>query len=170
VNSVVVSNFALADEYPTGYAMHTREMYLSAAPYEAVLSSAYVAFVVNKMEKNIVSDVDNDLVGKIMIERGSLRVERGHEKIADLSADDALQMVRHLRLTGNPRVMQSSDCIMTLEWYGEKEGVALIFAGDGMASISIRRSEGLYEDYGREVGVKESLPSEVVDVLARLSA
>ena len=170
MNSAVMNSVVLADEYPSGYVMPAMEVHLSTAPYEAILSSAYVAFVVAKMEKNNVRDIDNDLIGRIMIERGSVEIELGYDQVADLSTNDALEMVRHLRLTGRPRVMQSSDGLMTLEWYGEKEGAALIFGGDGMASISIRRSEGLYEDYGREVGVRESLPSEVVDMLARLSA
>jgi hypothetical protein len=137
-------------------------------PYEARFSVEYVAFVHGKIE-GAERPIRTALVRQIKIERAGAEIEEGQEDVANRATRDAIEMVVHSRLDGNPRVMQSSDGILTLEWHGANDGAALIFAGDGRAAISLRRNGGLYEDYGREVGIKDRLPSGVVDILARLS-
>lgn len=121
------------------------------------------------MEQIFTHTMENYLVEQIKKERKSAEIEDGSGHVADRATEDAIEMVVCSDLVGKPRVLQSSDGFLTLEWYGSNEGVALIFAGDGRAAISVRRNGGLYEDFGHEVSVGRRLPSDVVDILARLS-
>lgn len=138
-------------------------------PYDARVSVKYVSFVLGKIERNAERTVEPDLVKQIKMERAGTELEEGQEDLADRAIRDAIEMVVHSRLPGKPRVMQSSDGILTLEWHSEDEGALLIFGGDEMAAISLRRKGELYRDYGREIPVRQRLPDEVSNVLARLS-
>jgi hypothetical protein len=57
-------------------------------------------------------------------------------------------MVRRVNLGGPPHISLSDDGILALQWQRGEYGVALLFAGDGVASISFRRPGQFYAENG----------------------
>ena len=141
---------------------------LSETPREVTYSEKYVDFIVDKTGSNH-AQKNYALTEKILHERSVTKIEEGFAEAADRSICEALKAIELSRLQGAPRVMLSSDGILTLEWHLEGEGVALIFCGDSAIGISVRRGGGLYEDYGCEVAVTQQLPPDVMSFIARLS-
>ena len=135
-------------------------------PNEARFSGKYVAFVLGKTERR--AEKVSVLVGRIRDERASIEIEDGQDGVADRAVEDAITMVENSRLGGTPRVMQSSDGILALEWHSEDEGAALFFGGNGVAALSVRVNGGLYEGT-RQIGIRAALPGDFVALVARLS-
>jgi len=55
-----------------------------------------------------------------------------------------------------------------LQWQRGEFGVALIFAGDGEASIAFRRPGQFYAENGIEVAISQELPSKFSEALATI--
>jgi hypothetical protein len=142
---------------------------LPNTPSQVSLSPDYVTFIVDTLDTPDLENSLNALAEDIKQKRASAEIDKEQNDLADRSADDAAAMVLHSRLNGRPRVMFSSDGILTLEWHRGNEGAALIFAGDGKAAVVLRRSGALYDDCGQEIGVRENLPADFVNMITRLS-
>jgi len=100
------------------------------------------------------------LARAILAERSALRLDEAKDKVVDAATSDSLKIVRNADLPGHPRVMFSDDGILTLQWQRGEYGVALIFAGDGIASIAFKRPDQFYAENGVDVPVSEELPDE----------
>lgn len=106
------------------------------------------------------------LAGLIAVERSVAEIEPSHLIVADAAMNDALAVVNRANLDGSPNVMFSEDGILTLQWQRGEFGVALIFAGDGTASIAFRRPGQLYAQNGIDIAVSDDLPQAFNDALA----
>jgi hypothetical protein len=111
-----------------------------------------------------------DLASRVLEKRSSTSFEPDVTAIADASVADALTMLRRAVVGGSPRVMFSDDGTLTIQWQRGDHGVALIFAGDGLASVVFRRPGQLYAENGIEVPVSDPLPAEFLEVLAEVLA
>src|SRR5262245_39131795 len=100
-----------------------------------------------------------DLAPQIIVERANIALDRTAAELADAATNDAVTLVRRTKLGGNPRVMFSEDGILTLQWQRGEYGVAMIFAGDGIASIAFRRPEQFYAENGIEIAISDNLPN-----------
>jgi hypothetical protein len=105
----------------------------------------------------------------IIAERLRSDVDAECLSIADAAKQDAVAIVQRWNLNGDPRVMFSDDGILTLQWQRDEYGVALIFAGDGMASIAFRRPGQLYAENGIEVAINDNIPNQFADAMAALN-
>jgi hypothetical protein len=90
-------------------------------------------------------------------------------EVADAAAKDAVATVQRANIGGKPRVMFSSDGMLTLQWKRGQYGVALIFAGDGTASIAFGRPQQFYSENGIEVAISDDLPDEFTEALKALT-
>jgi hypothetical protein len=66
--------------------------------------------------------------------------------------------------------MFSEDGILALQWQRGEYGVALMFAGDGVASIAIRKPGQFYAENGIDVGIDDELPVQFAEILAKMVA
>ena len=107
----------------------------------------------------------SNLVGLIDAERHAATVDPNCIEIADAATRDAIIMVRNHELGGNPNVLLSEDGILALQWQRGEYGVALLFAGDGFASISFRRPGQFYAENGLDVALSDDLPRSFNDAL-----
>jgi len=89
-------------------------------------------------------------------------------ELSDAAVRDAKQVVDHVKLRGEPRVMFADDGILTLQWQRGDYGVALLFAGDGEVSIAFKKPAQLYAQNGIDVKVTENLPSAFYDALTQI--
>ena len=153
---------------PSGKSTFGKSISTSINRQEMTYDESYVNFVAEKNKVHILRK-SGTLIEEIRREHASAEIDLSQSDVANRSADDAVQMVERLNLDGNPRVMQSSDGILTLEWRKKDEGLALIFAGDGNVGISIRQNGGFYECFGSEIKVTHELPDEIAEMLARMS-
>jgi hypothetical protein len=115
-----------------------------------------------------VAPTDNPLVVRILDERRRAQVEAGSVAQADLAVGDAISLVQRTGLSSDPNVMLSDDGILALQWQSGELGVALLFAGDGVASIAFRRPGQLYADNGVDISVDEDLPESFKIVLSAI--
>ncbi len=108
------------------------------------------------------------LAARISSERAIAEIDSENLRIADAATADAIKLVERAGLAGTPRVMFSDDGILTLQWQRGEYGVALVFAGDGVASIAFKKPRQLYAENGLEVSVSKDLPAQFIDALAAL--
>jgi hypothetical protein len=108
------------------------------------------------------------LAARISSERATAEIDSENLIMADGAAADAVKLVERAGLGGTPRVMFSDDGILTLQWQRGEYGVALIFAGDGAASIAFKNPGQLYAENGLEVSVSKDLPAQFNVALAAL--
>jgi hypothetical protein len=104
----------------------------------------------------------------IKAERARARIDDENVAIADAAMADALSMLRHVYLRGSPQVTFSDDGILGLQWQTDNHGVAIIFAGDGIASIAFKRPGQFYAENGLEVAVSEDFPDEFNKALEKI--
>jgi hypothetical protein len=124
-----------------------------------------------KAERNIDEHgvASRSSLAKIIIaERLRSDVDAECSAIADAAKQEAVAIVQRWNLSGDPRVMFSDDGVLTLQWQRDEYGVALIFAGDGMASIAFRRPGQLYAENGIDVAINENIPKQFADAMAAL--
>ena len=108
----------------------------------------------------------NPLVAQIASERSRAHIDDECVAVADAALDDAVTLIQESNLGGAPSVIFSKDGILSLQWQKGKYGVAIIFAGDGLASIAFRRPGQFYAENGIEVAVTNDLPQSFNDALA----
>jgi hypothetical protein len=114
------------------------------------------------------SVVDSRLAELIAAERLIAKIDNGNLAIADAATHDAMIMVRRVKLGGTPHILLSDDGILALQWQRGEYGVALLFAGDGMASISFRRPGQFYAENGIDVPIYDYLPASFNEALAAI--
>ena len=105
------------------------------------------------------------LAHRILEERSATALDPEGLNVAKAAQEDAITLLRRNRLANQPRVMFSSDGMLTLQWQRGTLGVALILAGDGIVSIAFRRPGQFYAEKGIDVPVSGPLPAEFFDVL-----
>jgi hypothetical protein len=123
--------------------------------------------VIQQLSGSLAHD-HSELANRILAERSAAEVDPESVCVADAAMKDALATVRRANLLGKPLVMFSEDGILALQWQRGAYGAALIFAGDGVASIAFRRPGQLYAENGIEVPVDQDLPREFYDALTRI--
>jgi len=64
--------------------------------------------------------------------------------------------------------MFSDDGILTLQWHRGDYGVALLFAGDGIASIAFSTPRQFYAENGIEMLVSEDFPIQFTAQLTQI--
>lgn len=115
-------------------------------------------------------DVSRPLFKVIATERAIAKIDMENVQLADAAMRDALFVVQRANLRGDPKVMFSSDGILTLQWQRGERGVALIFAGDGMVSLAFRQPGKFYAENGIDVAIAEELPERFNTTLAVILA
>ena len=115
-------------------------------------------------------DPPSPLSAAIVAKRKTAKVDADYIDIADAATGDALAVVARAGLSGDPRIMFSDDGILTLQWQRGEHGVALIFAGDGLASIAFRRPGQFYAENGIDVSISDELPPAFKTALATILA
>jgi hypothetical protein len=68
----------------------------------------------------------------------------------------------------NPRVMFSSDGIVTLQWRRPDMGAALIFAGDGTVVPVVNNASRTYLDSMGEFSLADPLPKQMAEVIDKI--
>jgi hypothetical protein len=123
---------------------------------------------------NAVASKDNTssllLVSLIAEERRVAQVDDENLEAANDATTDATTLALISKFSELPRVMFSDDGILTLQWQRGEFGAALIFAGDGMVSIALKRPGQFYAENGMDVAISEELPGEFYAVLATMSS
>jgi hypothetical protein len=131
------------------------------------LNSQLVATLVALTGQSVVSQPQQPrLVADILAERSVAEVDENSAAAADVATRDAEVVVRRANLGGNPQIMFSEDGILSLQWQRDQYGVALVFAGDGLASIAFRHPDQLYAENGIEISVDDDLPQSFHEALA----
>lgn len=110
----------------------------------------------------------SELGKRIDAGRVAATIDPDVRELADAAVRDAKQVVDHVKLRGEPRVMFADDGILTLQWQRGDCGVALLFAGDGEVSIAFKKPAQLYAQNGIDVKVTENLPSAFYDALTQI--
>jgi hypothetical protein len=110
----------------------------------------------------------SEIASKIAAERTTAVIDAGCSEIADAAAVDAIKLVDRNRLPGIPHVIFSNDGILALQWERGEEGTALMFAGDGLASIVFRTPAQFYAENGVDVTIEDELPVRFTQALARI--
>jgi hypothetical protein len=108
------------------------------------------------------------LADLITAERIIAKIDEANVGVADAAARDAVAIVRRANLCGTPLIMFSHDGILALQWQRGEYGVALVFAGDGEASISFRRPGQLYAENGIDVAITDDLPVRFNEALSAI--
>jgi hypothetical protein len=106
---------------------------------------------------SIPSIVASRLAELIAAERLIAKIDKANFAIADAATHDAMIMIRRVKLGGTPHILLSDDGILALQWQRGEYGVTLLFAGDGVASISFRRPGKFYAENGIDVSIYERL-------------
>lgn len=119
--------------------------------------------------RHLATSPSSKLASIINAERSRCCVDVENVGVADAAQRDAVELVQRWNLRGKPHVMFSDDGILTLQWEHGEYGVALIFAGDGLASIAFRRPGQLYAENGIEVAISDSVPKQFTDALAAVN-
>jgi hypothetical protein len=115
---------------------------------------------------NEIAAVTNQTSLRVLSERRSVELDLDCALIADLAVSDALSTLDANVIALAPNnVMFGDDGILTLQWKNGEFGAALMFAGDGMASIAIKRPGQRYAENGIDVAVEDALPQLFFDVL-----
>jgi hypothetical protein len=117
---------------------------------------------------SIPSIVASKLAELIAAERLIAKIDKANFAIADAATHDAMIMVRRVKLGGTPHILLSDDGILALQWQRGEYGVALLFAGDGVASISFRRPGKFYAENGIDVSIYDDLPADFNDAIAAI--
>jgi hypothetical protein len=110
----------------------------------------------------------SELADQILSERPNVELSGADAKLADAATKDAVKLVRRAKLGGNPRIMFSDDGILTLQWQRGEYGLALIFAGDGTASIAFRRPDQFYAENGIEIAISDDLPAAFTEAMTAI--
>jgi hypothetical protein len=108
------------------------------------------------------------LVDAIELERKLATIDQDSVGVADAAAADAKILIQHVDFGRMPRVSFSDDGILGLQWQKGELGVALIFAGDGIASIAFRRPGQFYAENGIDISVSDQLPLEFNEALSKI--
>jgi hypothetical protein len=108
------------------------------------------------------------LIDRIIAERSVADIEPENVTVANAATDEAVALIQGTEISVMPRVIFSEDGILALQWQRGEYGVALIFAGNGAASISFRRPGQFYAENGIEVRISDGLPKEFADGLAKV--
>jgi len=114
------------------------------------------------------SVIASRLAELIAAERLIAKIDKVNVAIADAATHDAMIMVRRVKLGGTPHILLSDDGILALQWQRGEYGVALLFAGDGVASISFRRPGQFYAENGIDVPIYDDLPASFNEALAAM--
>lgn len=125
--------------------------------------------IVDPIERPTVG-VSSPLSDAILARRRVAQIDMDSVQVADAATSDALAVVQRANLGGDPNVMFSSDGILTLQWQRGEHGVALIFAGDGVACVAFRRPGQFYAENGIDVEISEDLPARFNTDLAAILA
>jgi hypothetical protein len=113
--------------------------------------------------------IASKLAKQIDAARAVAKLEVSAIAIAEGAARDAKYMIQRTKLDGEPLIMFSDDGILTLQWQSADYGVAMLFAGDGEASIAFRKPGQLYAQNGIDLKITDDLPAEFRDVMRRIS-
>jgi hypothetical protein len=115
-----------------------------------------------------ITPAKSGLADRIAAERSAAAIDKECFETADAAARDAQVLFQRQTPGGSPRIMFSEEGILTLQWQRGEYGLALIFAGDGIASIAFKRPGQLYAENGLEVAIFDDLPTEFNEALAAL--
>jgi hypothetical protein len=129
-------------------------------------STAVDTAVLPDLDRSGAASLSSKLAAIIIAERSHSYVDAESVAIADAAQRDAIELVQLWNLEAEPHVMFSDDGILTLQWQHGEHGVALIFAGDGMASIAFRKPWQFYAENGIEVAISDDIPRQFTDALA----
>jgi hypothetical protein len=135
--------------------------------YARNANSFFLVSTTNETAGRMVS-AQSKLVDSIIRERSLAEIDAENIALANAATSDALTLIQNSRLNVLPRVMFSEDGVLALQWQRGEYGVALIFAGNGVASVSFHRPGQFYAENGIEVGISEGLPNQVVHALAQV--
>ena len=111
---------------------------------------------------------DSKLAGRIDAAQAAADVDITSLDAANSAASDAKTLLGRSTLDGEPLVMFSDDGILTLQWQRGHYGVALIFAGDGEASIAFSKPGQLYAQNGIDIKITDDLPASFHEALAKV--
>jgi hypothetical protein len=114
---------------------------------------------------SIFVDASRQLIDEIVTKRASSVIDPENVTVANAGMRDAITLVRKNNLGGVHLITLSEDGILGLQWQRGDRGVALIFAGDGFASIAFRRPGQYYAENGIESQIDDHLPKEFYDAL-----
>jgi hypothetical protein len=112
--------------------------------------------------------VASRLAELIAAERFIAKIDEANVAIADAATHDAMMMVSRVNLGGTPHILLSDDGILALQWQRGEYGVALLFAGDGVASIAFRRPGQFYAENGIDIAISDDLPASFNEALAAI--
>lgn len=90
--------------------------------------------------------------------------------IADRATTEASAFVETENLPLPHRAMFSDEGLLTLQWRGEKRGVAMFFAGDGNATLSFKGPGYGYAEVGIDVTVTDRLPQDFWLLLSKVNS
>lgn len=79
---------------------------------------------------------------------------------------DAATLIRNNDLQGSPQILLSDDGLLTIEWHRGNRGAMLLFAGDGIVTIAIRRPGVGYAENGEDAPLDGKLPQSFYDAIA----
>jgi hypothetical protein len=130
---------------------------------------ASIASTTNEVADQVTSS-HSRLIDSIIIERSVADIDAENVTVANAATSDAVAFIQDKKLSVMPHIMFSEDGILALQWQHGPYGVALVFAGNGVASISFRRPGQFYAENGIDVRISDSLPREFSDALANVLA
>jgi len=111
-----------------------------------------------------------DLSDLIRAERNAARIDPNFISAADAAVGDALFLVQNVSIRGTPAISLSDEGILGLQWQKDDYGAALLFAGDGVVSIALKKPSQFYAENGIDVPISSTLPAEFTSVLAKITS
>ena len=126
------------------------------------------ALVEAENTNNSVVARSTDMASRISAKREAATLSSEGVATADSATRDAIIFVERNFLPENPNILFSDDGILALQWQSGDYGAALLFVGDGIASIALRKPGQYYAQNGIDIGIEDDLPAQFLEVLARI--
>jgi hypothetical protein len=108
----------------------------------------------------------SNLLSQIQAARLKAKVDPEFVRTADAAVADAANLLQANSFSHPPKLSISDEGILALQWQQDQQGVLLMLAGDGEASIAFWKPGQLYAENGVESPVTEKLPAIFYETLA----
>jgi hypothetical protein len=109
---------------------------------------------------------EHPLVTRISALTMSNDAELEELEIAKKSKKEASAFISaNLPHDANPKISLSDEGLVTLRWRRDDYGLLLVFAGDGLATYSIRPSGTQFSHQAKDISVQDRLPKEFLSAL-----
>ncbi len=104
---------------------------------------------------------------RVQLERKHASIESDSLAFADTAVREALATIRRHNLSGADNIAVSEDGILSMQWRKIALGAAIVFTGDGKASVSIAMPHKLYSQKPLRMNVSDPLPKDFLLAVVR---